>query len=211
MSNNPFIILGISENATQAEITEAYQNKKKYYQELRFEEGEVGADAARMLGVIEQAYASAIEKSHSSSSIEDGPNSYDDVKLAISEKRIDDAQKLLDNNTYRGAEWHYYQAVIYYEKSWLAESKKQLEIACAIDPNNEKYKRTLTNLKKKIDGATPFAKQNQQGQQGQQNYYANRSYQQQPSAGDGCCAACQTLICADCCCECMGGDLIGCC
>ncbi|HBN81189.1 MAG TPA: molecular chaperone DnaJ, partial [Ruminococcaceae bacterium] len=25
------------------------------------------------------------------------------------------------------------------------------------------------------------------------------------------CDACSSLICADCCCECMGGDLIPCC
>jgi len=26
-----------------------------------------------------------------------------------------------------------------------------------------------------------------------------------------CCSVCQTLICIDCCCECMGGDFIRCC
>ena len=31
------------------------------------------------------------------------------------------------------------------------------------------------------------------------------------SDSDACCNACSTLICADCCCECMGGDLIPCC
>ena len=29
--------------------------------------------------------------------------------------------------------------------------------------------------------------------------------------GCNACDMCQGLICADCCCECMGGDLISCC
>ena len=78
-------------------------------------------------------------------------------------------------------------------------------------------------MKKKIDGTGAFKQdaRQQQAQQGGQYYttddgtgYATqRSYQQQaqPSAADGCCTACQCAICADCCCECMGGDLIRCC
>jgi len=31
------------------------------------------------------------------------------------------------------------------------------------------------------------------------------------SSSDAACDLCTNLICADCCCECMGGDLIPCC
>ena len=120
---------------------------------------------------------------------------------------------------YRGGEWHYYQAIIFYEKNWLNESKKQLELAIDIDPENEKYKRALENMKKKINGEGAFKQAPQDGQQTQNftsrsGYATDRSYTQQSAAGsaaDGCCAACQCAICADCCCECLGGDLIRCC
>ena len=112
----------------------------------------------------------------------------------------------------RGGEWHYYQAIVYYEKSWLNESKKQLEIALSLEPGNEKYQRALDNMKKKIDGTNAFKNQRpRQNYQGQEAQEYHRSYQQQPDAADNCCTACQALWCADCCCECMGGDCIRCC
>ena len=49
MPNDPFVILGIEKGATQSEILEAYKEKRAHYQQLVFEEGETGADAARML------------------------------------------------------------------------------------------------------------------------------------------------------------------
>jgi molecular chaperone DnaJ len=36
----------------------------------------------------------------------------------------------------------------------------------------------------------------------------NRGYD---SSANELCKVCQCLICSDCCCECLGGDLIGCC
>ena len=41
-------------------------------------------------------------------------------------------------------------------------------------------------------------------------YRYGRTYRQQDPT-DTACRVCQGLICADCCCECMGGDLISCC
>ena len=223
MPSDPFVILGISKGASQSEILEAYKTKRAYYQQHVFDEGEAGSDAARMLEVLDQAYQDAMSYTHEAAKISDGDGSdaaqFDAVKAAISAKDFSKAQSLLDDMYYRGGEWHYYQAIIFYEKNWLNDSKKQLELALDLDPENEKYKRSLENMKKKIDGGNAFTKGAAQGSDGQnangqQNYYATqRSYQQQaePSAMDGCCTACQCAICADCCCECLGGDLIRCC
>ena len=209
MPYDPFVILGVEKGATQSEILEAYKEKRAHYQQLVFEEGDTGADAARMLEELDKAYQLAMEYSHDSATV-DSDDFYDafaDVKSAIKEKNFGRAQNLLDNMSNRNGEWHYYQAIVYYEKSWLNESKKQLEIALSLEPGNEKYQRALDNMKKKIDGTNAF-KENRRTHQTQYNY--ERSYQQR-DAGDNCCAACQALWCADCCCECMGGDCISCC
>lgn len=216
MPNDPFVILGVHKGATQSEILEAYKEKRAEYQQLVFEEGEVGADAARKLEELDNAYQMAMEYSHESASVSYDNDEYfadpfEDVKKAIKAKNFGQAQSLLDNMTNRGGEWHYYQAIVYYEKSWLNESKKQLEIALSMDPDNEKYKRALDNMKKKIDGTNAFNNQRAQRPNQAQNVGYDRSYQQQPTAADGCCTACQALWCADCCCECMGGDCITCC
>ena len=214
MPTNPFIILGISRDASQNEIYEAYKAKRDYYKEHIFDEGESGAQAARMLEQVEQAYKQAMDMSHDNATVSgEGESSFDGVKQAIHDKSPERAQQELDKISYRGAEWHYFQSIVFYEKNWLNDSRKQLEIALQMDPGNPKYQRAIDNLKKKRDGSRPYDKE------GSGNVYQNnndtatdRSYSQNAAAtSDGCCAACQALWCADCCCECMGGDLIRCC
>lgn len=217
MPTDPFVILGLTKGASQSEILEAYKTKRSYYSSHIFDEGDAGSEAARMLEILDNAYQDAMEYSHSSAEVSgDGTSSssssdYDDVKQALRAKDYVKAQSLLDNMTTRGGEWHYLQAIIFYDKSWLNESKKQLELALQIDPSNAKYQKALDNIKKKIDGTRPFeGTESSSKTYGASSPYTNRTYQQN-SASDGLCAACQALWCADCCCECMGGDLIRCC
>ena len=214
MSTNPFVILGISRDASQSEILEAYKEKRAYYQAHIFDDGESGAEAAHMLSVIDDAYQQAMEISHRNATVDgDGESSFEAVRQAIRDKDPERAQRELDKMSYRSAEWHYLQSIVFYNKNWLNDSKKQLEIALQKDPNNEKYIRALNNLKKKIDGTHPYDREGSQGVYSNTttSSSSNRTYSQQASATDGCCAACQALWCADCCCECMGGDLIRCC
>ena len=213
MPTNPFVILGVDKNATQSEILEAYKQKRAYYQAHVFDEGESGAQAASMLNQLDGAYQQAMEMAVESATVTgEGESAYEQVKQAIRSKDIETAQKLLDDMSYRGAEWHYYQSVVFYEKNWLNDTKKQLEIALQMEPQNEKYQRAIDNLKKKIDGSRPYDKEGAQGVYNADSTQTDRTYTQRDGAvADGLCTACQALWCADCCCECMGGDLIRCC
>lgn len=213
MPTNPFVILGVDKNASQSEILEAYKQKRAYYQAHVFDEGESGAQAASMLNQLDDAYQQAMEMAVESATVTgEGESAYEQVKQAIRSKDIETAQKLLDDMSYRGAEWHYYQSVVFYEKNWLNDTKKQLEIALQMEPQNEKYQRALDNLKKKIDGSRPYDKEGSQGVYNADSTQTDRTYTQRDGAvADGLCSACQALWCADCCCECMGGDLIRCC
>lgn len=213
MPTNPFVILGVDKNATQSEILEAYKQKRAYYQAHVFDEGESGAQAASMINQLDDAYQQAMEMAVESATVTgEGESAYEQVKQAIRSKDIETAQKLLDDMSYRGAEWHYYQSVVFYEKNWLNDTKKQLEIALQMEPQNEKYQRALDNLKKKIDGSHPYDKEGSQGVYNADSTQTDRTYTQRDGAvADGLCTACQALWCADCCCECMGGDLIRCC
>ena len=217
MPNNPFVILGIDENASQSEILDAYKKKRSEYQEHLFDAGEAGDTAARKITELDDAYQRAMEIAMDKATVSgEGESTFEAVKQAIRAKNPEDAQKALDDISNRSAEWHYYQSIVFYEKNWLNDSKKQLEIALSMDPGNEKYARALDNLKKKIDGSRPYDKDgsNDIYHQSTQQQGGGRSYRQRDAgadAADGCCAACQALWCADCCCECMGGDLIRCC
>ena len=86
MPSDPFVILGIQKGASQSEILEAYKTKRAYYQQHVFDEGEAGADAARMLEVLDTAYQDAMSYTHEHAEVGgDGGESaaYDEVKAAM--------------------------------------------------------------------------------------------------------------------------------
>ena len=118
----------------------------------------------------------------------------------IKEKKIDEAQRVLDNVSDRNAEWHYLQSRIYYNREWLSECRKHLEMAVNADPSNEKYKRTLDKLNQIIGNknANPenLHSEDQRYQYEQQNMNAGNSLL-------NCCSTyCLMSLCCDLCCRC---------
>ena len=68
------------------------------------------------------------------------------------------------------------------------EAYKNYSTACSMEPQNREYTDAFNNL----------------------NNNASGGYRTSHEKGTGCsaCDICSGLMCADCCCECMGGDLI---
>ena len=192
-------ILGVTENATDAEIKAAYYVLKARYKEDRFLDGEAGNEAARKLTELEHAYEEIMtyRKEHSGMD-EEGLLSR--VDKAIKDGDLDKAQYLLDSFNERGAEWHYMQSVVFYRKGWANESKKQLEIALSLDPTNEKYKNTLDRLTQKIDGASTRNANAGARVDGATNY--DEPQMGEEGCMDFCCrlAICNMLL--NCCCNC---------
>lgn len=211
MQKNPFVILGVDEKTvTQNELFEVYKELRDKYSKLRFAQGEEGADACRKLDEIEAAYAEATEILRSRYDISTYGDSLKNVEDAIKENNLEKAQDLLDAKQTRSARWHYLQSVIFYRKKWYGDALKQLDFACQMEPDNTKYTDARTALINQIQSDTSkrsFYSQTDNGE--------DRSYRNMPPQGEvrGCtpCNCCSSLICADCCCECMGGDLITCC
>ena len=144
-------VLGLTESATNEEIESAYSALKEKYQEDRFLEGEAGNEAARKLTLIEEAYREIKDSRNNQKNEESG--STENFKLAekyLKEGDFAKAQSVLDDISERTAEWHYLQAVIFYKKNWMHESKKQLLIAMNMEPNNEKYSETYSKLNQKM-------------------------------------------------------------
>ena len=69
MPNDPFVILGLQKGASQSEILEAYKKKREYYAAHVFDEGDAGAEAARMLEVLDNAYQDAMSRTHEAAEI----------------------------------------------------------------------------------------------------------------------------------------------
>ena len=144
-------IFGLTSDCTDEELAAKYSELKAKYGEERFAEGEKGNEAARKLTELESAYQEISSlRQEQASSVKSDSGLYKDVEEAIKSGNLSAAQDKLDSFNERGAEWHYLQSVLFYKKNWLNESKKQLEIAMQMDPNNEKYKTSYDKLVKKI-------------------------------------------------------------
>lgn len=210
MHKDPFVVLGVGANATQAEVQAAYEKLREEYRNEIHSEGDEGKKAAKKLSELEDAYREAMEKLSGGSEIK---GVYTLVADLLKKKDLEGAQAALDKVSERDAEWHYYQSAVYHSKGWAYEAKAQLEMAISMDPDNKKYQETMERLKNHEEGGANdnHTQANTTGgpTAGQQRSYDpyNEGRARRSAAGD----CCSTLICADCCCECMGGDLIRCC
>ena len=218
MQKDPFIVLGLDKNnANQQDVRDSYERLKTKYSQERFLEGDAGRHAAVKLDELETAYRDAMNALAEQSTISSFGSVYGEVEKLLKEGNLSEAQAKLDMITSRDAEWHYLQSAIYYKRDWKNDSKKQLEIAISLAPDNAKYKTALEKLNIVMNGAQ---RQNNSydgsgnayngaphGGSYQRSYGADPYYERRRTSMD----CCQSLICADCCCECMGGDLIRCC
>lgn len=193
-------ILGLDETATTEDVKKAYETLRAKYLEERFMDGEAGNNAARMLTKIELAYGE-LSKEMSERAASDGGESgdaYEKIEQYLKDGNFQEAQRILDNFNERGAQWHYYQSVLFYRKNWINESKKQLEIAIQMEPDNQKYKETLRKLNEKINQNNAAA-----NSANYQNGYQNGTYNgqtmnvppQDDQMGGSFCARCLECYC----------------
>ncbi|MDE6967628.1 MAG: hypothetical protein K2P12_03135 [Clostridia bacterium] len=216
MQKNPYLILGVDENVTFAELQDAYNTLQNKYKADRFLEGEAGAEAIKKLEEVEWAYSECQRIMQEKATVNESSKIYEDISSLIKEDKLVEAQSKLDSIDSRDAEWHYYQSIVYYKKKWLSDSKTQLEICVSLDPKNYKYAEALRKLNEDMANSDPFngngANANAQYNQSQQNRggYTEPQMNTQRNT-DACCNTCCALMCCDTCCECCGGDFIACC
>ena len=210
MNKKNLELLGLSEGATADEIKTAYETLRAKYLEERFSDGEKGNNAAKMLSKIDAAYQELTEELNESATAEDGGASFTRVEEWLKSGDITEAQRALDSFNERPAQWHYLQSVVFYRKNWINESKKQLEIAIQLDPNNDKYKEAYRKLNDHINAGRAQNGQNGQTADGQ-NYRSQYQGQDmnsvgpQDQMGGGFCAncidCCYTYMCLNCLCD----------
>ena len=197
---NPYEILGIAENATPQEIEEKYLQLREKYQKDRFLPGEAGEEASEKLQQIEVAYRDILLAKEESKQTQDfkEEEDYSEIQQMIMNNRLDDAQTNLDNRVTRDAEWHYIQSILFYKRNWFLESKKQLELACQMEPDNQRYKQSLEKLTKILASNTISPDQLRT---------TSRPVDNGPrvGAGNGTCTGswCMDCILCNACCDCM--------
>lgn len=206
---NPYKILGINElTCTYDDIEYAYHTlKRDYVRNIKLD----GYD--KKLDELEKAYSECLSI-YRAKNVEVN-SSFQEIESLIMQNKSSDAQRLLDNNPNRNAEWHYLQAQIYASKRWFSEAESQIELALAMDMENEKYKTTRSKIKAVLypQGGNQDANHRSQNRT-RANYTEPKDRKKglfsNNKSDDSCCLLCGSFLCADSCCECMGGDCIPC-
>ncbi len=199
--NDPYKVLGVSRDATDDEIKKAYRDLARKYHPDNYVNNPLADLVEEKMKEINEAYdtiqkerASGHTSSDGSSYSSSAYSDYSKVRELINEHRYSEAELILDavaqNN--RGAEWNFLKGCVLIQRGWYYDAQKYLETACYLDPANDEYRNTLNRIKQSTAGY-------------------GQSYRRTQNIGHSPCDLCTGLICADCICECCGGDLISCC
>ena len=193
---DPYKVLGVNRSDSDEAIKKAYRNLVKKYHPDQYQDSPLHDLAEEKMKEINIAYE-AIQKeragggsTHTQGEYSSGSTSYQHIRNLINQNRLQEALMALASTSDRSAEWYYLNGIALIRSGRVQAGTEHLKTACRMEPNNTEYRSTLEYVNTQAQGYT----------------YRN------PSATDcDTCSLCQTLICADCCCECMGGDLISCC
>ena len=202
--NEYYEMLGVKESATDEEIAARYHELKAKYSEDRWLDGEAGNEAARNLTKLETAYREITAARKERQNSTDGQNAYEEIAALLKEDKVSQAQAKLDDCNERSAEWHYLQAVVFYKKNWTNDSKKQLEIAMQMDPDNVKYR----NAYGKMNAKNEY--QEQPARETENPYSTHREQmddgeQMGGNACTDCISCCYTTACVNCLFQCCCG------
>ena len=199
---DPYKVLGISRNATDEEIKHAYRELARKYHPDAYINNPLADLVEEKMKEINEAY-DQVQRERRQNNFNGGSNTknttysgeYIQIRELIQNGRLTEAETMLNSipTQDRNGEWNFLRGCILEKKGWYFDAQKFFEAACYMDPNNYEYREALNKIR---TTANSFG-----------GYRASNTN----AAGCSSCDICSSLICADCCCECMGGDLIGCC
>ncbi|HOW22725.1 MAG TPA: J domain-containing protein [Sedimentibacter sp.] len=196
---DPYEVLGLQRGASKEEVKSAYRRlAKKYHPDMnvnnplqdlaeeKFKEIQWAYDEIMSGKADSPGYGSTYTNNNTGSS-----GDLYSARSYINAGRFQEAMNILRRTNVRNAEWNFLMGVCHVSMGSINQGLQYVQTAVNMDPSNFEYQNYLNQI------------------YNMQHLYQQRAYNYGggPSTAD-CCAQ---LICADCLCECLGGDLIPCC
>lgn len=192
MAKDPYEVLGVSSNASDDEVKQAYRQLAKKYHPDKYANSPLADTAAEKMKEINDAYdrilderKRARESGTSYQSYHNAGTRFANIRQLINANRFQEAEAALNScpSAERTAEWYYLKGIILYRKGWLEEAYNHFRSACDKEPQNAEYRAAFERLEKQRSGA-----------------YGG--YAQPANHTCTICDICNALICMDCCCNC---------
>jgi hypothetical protein len=210
---DPYQVLGVPSTASDDEIKKAYRELVRKYHPDKYQDSDLKDLASEKMKEVNAAYE-AIQQMRAGGNSSGGYSSngyssgngqqyssystnplYAEIRRLINAGNIGLAEQKLYavSEGDRGAEWNFLMGCIAVRRGAYMDAQNYFNKACGMDPRNAEYRNARDSLYQSA------------------NMYGNGYRTANNTGGCSACDICQGLLCADCCCECMGGDLIRCC
>ena len=153
---NPYKVLGVSENATEEEITAAYRKLVKQYHPDKFADEQLKARANEKMQEINAAYEQitrpdSVKGSRytGSGNREYSSNEYSGryaqefirIEGLITAGKLHEALEALDELPIKSARWHFLRGVVYERMQLYDKAAYHFERAFMAEPENLQYRR----------------------------------------------------------------------
>ena len=194
--SDPYKVLGISRSASSDEVKAAYRELARKYHPDAYAGNPLSDLAGEKMKEINEAYDQIIAQRRDSGAgggnATSGSSQFWDIRRLINAGRITEAEELLDGvqRSARDAEWFFLKGSVQYARGWMEDAFESFSRACEMNPHNQEYCAALNQLGWQRSNGRP------------QNVYRTG----ERSSGCSVCDMCGALICADCCCSCLGGN-----
>ena len=197
---DPYKVLGVSPNATDEQIKDAYRALARKYHPDNFVDNPLSDLAGEKMQEINEAYDEIMRQRRSAA--QGGPQAshsqsgyyqssqFSDIRRLINSGRVNEAEELIDGipAAQRNAEWYFLKGSVCYSRGWLDQAVSNFTRANEMDPANQEYKAALNQLLWQ-----------------RQNGYAQHAGNAQNVMCNSCCDICTAFYCANCVTRCCCG------